>query len=141
MSIFANTLFSLPKRESSSQPTPAPTQVAAAKSSPSSPTSTTTSHSPRKHRGEHRLFYGSEKKQCWNNSSYMIGRDPARWRLDAYGIPVCNALRGCMGLFCHEYDHIIPYSKGGKTDIENCQILTTKLNRLKSNKVDMSFSE
>ena len=76
----------------------------------------------------HRIFKSWEKKECWNNSSFMIGRDPERWRLDAYGVPVMNALRGCMGLFCHEYDHIIPYSKGGETKIGNCQILQTKLN-------------
>ena len=89
----------------------------------------------------HRTFTISEKKECWNSASYMIGRDPVRWRLDAYGIPVMNALRGCMGLFCHEYDHIIPYSKGGDTKLENCQILQTKLNRIKSNRTDVTFSE
>jgi 5-methylcytosine-specific restriction endonuclease McrA len=46
-----------------------------------------------------------------------------------------------MGLFCHEYDHIIPYSKGGKTELPNCQILQTKLNREKSNRTDITFSE
>jgi hypothetical protein len=91
--------------------------------------------------GGHRIFTGKEKWQCWGQSAKMIGRDPERWRMDAYGIPVMNALRGCMGLFCHEYDHIIPYSKGGKTELNNCQILQTKLNREKSNRTDITFSE
>lgn len=88
-----------------------------------------------------RTFTWGMKEDCWKSSSLMLGRDPERWRLDAYGIPVSKALRGCQGLFCHEYDHIIPYSKGGKTELNNCQILQTKLNRLKSNKTDMTFSE
>ena len=89
----------------------------------------------------HRIFTNTEKKQCWNQSAQMIGRDAERWRMDAYGIPVMNALRGCMGLFCHEYDHIIPYSKGGMTQVNNCQVLQTKLNREKSNRTDVTFSE
>jgi hypothetical protein len=29
-------------------------------------------------------------------------------------------LRGCHGSLCHEYDHIVPFSKGGKTEVSNC---------------------
>jgi len=50
----------------------------------------------------------------------MIGRDPSRWRLDAVGNPVARALTSCMSPLCHEYDHIIPFSKGGKTEVSNC---------------------
>ena len=46
-----------------------------------------------------------------------------------------------MGPFCHEYDHVLPYSKGGHTTIRNCQILQTALNRNKSNKIEMTFAE
>ena len=49
-------------------------------------------------------------------------------------------LRGCPGALCHEYDHIVPYSKGGKTSTKNCQILQTHVNRVKSDKV-LSYSE
>lgn len=66
----------------------------------------------------------------------MDGRDPERWRLDAVGNPVSYRLRGCEGCLCHEYDHIIPFSKGGKTEIENCQILQTRVNRYKGNEDD-----
>ncbi|NLA32708.1 MAG: HNH endonuclease, partial [Mollicutes bacterium] len=31
-------------------------------------------------------------------------------------------------------DHIIPWSKGGKTTAENCQMLCTRCNAIKSNK-------
>lgn len=61
--------------------------------------------------------------------------------MDPFGNPVMYALRGCAGRYCHEYDHIIPYSKGGHTVLENCQILQTSINRLKSNRTDISFAE
>ena len=71
----------------------------------------------------------------------MNGRDPERWRFDPIGNPVLKALRGCHGALCHEYDHIVPFSKGGKTVLENCQILQTGVNRFKSNKVDVPLNE
>lgn len=61
--------------------------------------------------------------------------------MDPFGNPVLHALRGCPGRFCHEYDHIVPYSKGGHSVVENCQILQTKVNRMKSNRVDTTFAE
>ena len=45
-----------------------------------------------------------------------------------------------MGDFCYELDHIHPYSKGGETSLINCQILSTKLNRLKSDAVNVDFA-
>ncbi|WP_317362796.1 HNH endonuclease signature motif containing protein [Campylobacter helveticus] len=33
-----------------------------------------------------------------------------------------------------EADHIIPWSKGGKTEKENCQMLCVECNRAKSDK-------
>ena len=71
----------------------------------------------------------------------MIGRSPNRWKLDAFGNPVLKALKGCFGPLCHEYDHITPYSKGGKTEVENCQILQTTLNKVKSDRIDIGFPE
>lgn len=71
----------------------------------------------------------------------MMGRDPGRWRLDAMGNPVCRALRGCAGPLCHEYDHVLPFSKGGRTETENCQLLQTTVNRVKSNRTDVTWSE
>lgn len=46
-----------------------------------------------------------------------------------------KALKGCHGPLCHEYDHIIPFSKGGETTVRNCQILQTYANKLKGNKI------
>lgn len=65
-------------------------------------------------------------------------RHPDRWRYDAAGNLVMKALRGCSGQFCHEYDHIIPYSKGGHTIIRNCQVLQTHVNKMKSNRTDLT---
>ncbi|EPZ35097.1 hypothetical protein O9G_005700 [Rozella allomycis CSF55] len=80
---------------------------------------------------EHRAFTGSLRTACWENSKIVPGRDPERWRYDAVGNVVARKLVGCEGVLCHEYDHIIPYSKGGKTEVENCQLLQTRVNRLK----------
>ena len=57
-----------------------------------------------------------------------------------------KALRGLQGIFSHEYDHIFPYSLGGTSTIDNCQILQTNINRKKgnqfySNKMLMKFKQ
>ena len=88
-----------------------------------------------------RYFSFDLKNQCWEKSAIVVGRDPSRWRLDPFGNPVLYFLKGCFGPYCHEYDHIRPFSKGGETSLENCQILQTKLNRVKSNRDDITFSE
>ena len=67
-----------------------------------------------------RIFTRAQKDVCWNMSTKIQGRDPARWRYDPVGNPLLHALRGCHGALCHEYDHIVPFSKGGKTVVENC---------------------
>ncbi|KAK3042708.1 hypothetical protein RJ639_000766 [Escallonia herrerae] len=41
---------------------------------------------------------------------------------------------------CFEYDHIIPYSKGGESVAGNCQILQTRVNRYKSNQDQVAKS-
>ena len=88
-----------------------------------------------------RFFTRPEREECWNNAPFMLGRDPDRWRLDAFGNPVNNLLKGCFGVFCYEYDHIVPFSKGGISNANNCQILNTSLNRIKSNRMAVSFIE
>lgn len=82
---------------------------------------------------EPRIFPNYIKEQCWNKSKRVPGRDGSRWRYDAVGNPVMKQLRGCGGIFCHEYDHIYPFSKGGTSTLENCQILQTNVNRMKAN--------
>ncbi len=99
-----------------------------------------------------RIFTTWQKEMCWQKvrlysltlggkARPIYGRDPERWRLDALGNPVMNALRGCPGPYCHEYDHIVPFSKGGETVVENCQILQSSVNRYKSNKTELTMDE
>ena len=80
-----------------------------------------------------RIFPFEIKEKCWNDSPIISNRDPNRWRLDALGNPVMKALRGFQGIFCHEYDHIFPFSLGGTSTLDNCQILQTNINRKKGN--------
>lgn len=51
------------------------------------------------------------KQQCWDKAEKVKGRDPDRWRRDAVGNIVFRKLVGCPGCLCHDYDHIVPYSK------------------------------
>jgi hypothetical protein len=70
--------------------------------------------------GERRIFSKLQKDLCWNQAASIPFRDPQRWKFDAVGNPVMYHLKGCKGSLCHEYDHILPYSKGGKTVLNNC---------------------
>ncbi|XP_057952129.1 uncharacterized protein LOC131146510 isoform X2 [Malania oleifera] len=90
-----------------------------------------------------RFFDAKAKSKCWAKAAIVPGRHPERWRRDAAGNIVCKRFCNCQGCLCFEYDHIIPYSKGGESIEENCQILQTRVNRLKSAKdyVDKSLLE
>ncbi|ESQ45827.1 hypothetical protein EUTSA_v10010677mg [Eutrema salsugineum] len=90
---------------------------------------------------EPRSFPYSVKQQCWEKAEKIKGRDPERWRRDHLGNIVFRKLVGCPGCLCHDYDHIVPYSKGGKSTLENCQVLQAKVNRSKGNKTDISRAE
>ncbi|WVZ55624.1 hypothetical protein U9M48_006262 [Paspalum notatum var. saurae] len=90
---------------------------------------------------EPRSFPYAVKQQCWEKAEPVPGRDPERWRRDALGNIVFRKLVGCPGCLCHDYDHIVPYSKGGKSTLENCQVLQATVNRSKGNKTEISKSE
>lgn len=62
---------------------------------------------------EPRSFPYSVKQQCWEKAEKIKGRDPERWRRDHLGNIVFRKLVGCPGCLCHDYDHIVPYSKVG----------------------------
>ncbi|XP_074565885.1 uncharacterized protein LOC141822341 [Curcuma longa] len=81
-----------------------------------------------------RFFDTKAKAMCWNNADVVPGRHPDRWRKDSAGNVVCKRFWNCHGCLCYEFDHIIPFSKGGESTATNCQILQTRVNRLKSNK-------
>jgi hypothetical protein len=69
------------------------------------------------------------KQQCWEKAEKIPGRDPERWRRDALGNIVFRKLVGCPGCLCHDYDHILPYSKvrvsTPKTDSISDLLMTT----------------
>ncbi|KAK3042710.1 hypothetical protein RJ639_000768 [Escallonia herrerae] len=103
--------------------------------------SSSSSSSPQRHRSSNnsnkderpRFFDLKAKATCWANAETVPNRHPERWRKDAAGNVVCKRFCNCQGCLCFEYDHIIPYSKGGESVAENCQILQTRVNRFKSN--------
>ncbi|XP_057951659.1 uncharacterized protein LOC131146236 isoform X3 [Malania oleifera] len=77
-----------------------------------------------------RSFPYSVKQQCWEKAEKIKGRDPDRWRLDALGNIVFRKLVGCSGCLCHDFDHIIPYSKatvnrskGNRTEISKADLI------------------
>ncbi|XP_009587739.1 uncharacterized protein [Nicotiana tomentosiformis] len=88
-----------------------------------------------------RSFPYSVKQQCWGKAEKVKGRDPDRWRRDPLGNILFRKLVGCPGCLCHDYDHIIPYSKGGQSTLENCQVLQATVNRSKGNRTDISKAE
>ncbi|EYU39415.1 hypothetical protein ABFS82_12G056300 [Erythranthe guttata] len=95
-------------------------------------------HGGSKRRERPRLFDSKAKRICWEKARQVPGRDPERWRMDAAGNIVCKNLHTCIGCLCYEYDHITPFSKGGESVEANCQILQTRVNRLKSDKSDIA---
>ncbi|KAL3322410.1 hypothetical protein AABB24_039829 [Solanum stoloniferum] len=88
-----------------------------------------------------RSFPYGVKQQCWEKAEKVKGRDPDRWRRDPLGNTIFRKLVGCPGCLCHDYDHIIPYSKGGESTLENCQVLQATVNRSKGNRTDISKAE
>ncbi|KAK2411366.1 HNH endonuclease [Trifolium repens] len=88
-----------------------------------------------------RSFPHSVKQKCWEKADKVKGRDPDRWRRDPLGNLIFRKLVGCPGCLCHDYDHIVPYSKGGKSTLENCQVLQATVNRSKGNRTDISKSD
>ncbi|KAK1317234.1 hypothetical protein QJS10_CPA05g01820 [Acorus calamus] len=88
-----------------------------------------------------RFFDAKAKVHCWQKAATVPGRHPERWRFDAAGNIVCKRLCNCNGCLCFEYDHIVPFSKGGESTAENCQILQTRVNRFKSDKEGVDQSE
>ncbi|CAM8999064.1 unnamed protein product [Rhodiola kirilowii] len=88
-----------------------------------------------------RSFPHIVKQQCWEKAEKIKRRDPERWRRDPLGNVVFRKLVGCAGCLCHDYDHIQPYSKGGQSTLDNCQVLQTRVNRSKGNRTDHSRAE
>ncbi|KAH7279130.1 hypothetical protein KP509_37G006500 [Ceratopteris richardii] len=88
-----------------------------------------------------RSFPPDVKELCWQKAEVVKGRDPTRWRRDPVGNLVFRKLVGCSGCLCYDYDHVIPYSKGGTSTVENCQVLQAAVNRAKGNRTHIAMSE
>ncbi|CAK7322839.1 unnamed protein product [Dovyalis caffra] len=88
-----------------------------------------------------RFFDKLVKKECWAKAETVPGRHPERWRKDAAGNIVCKRFCNCHGCLCFEYDHILPFSKGGESTADNCQILQTRVNRFKSDKQELDETQ
>ncbi|XP_057421551.1 uncharacterized protein LOC130715463 [Lotus japonicus] len=88
-----------------------------------------------------RSFPHSVKQKCWEKADKIKGRDPDRWRRDPLGNTIFRKLVGCPGCLCHDYDHIVPYSKGGQSTLENCQVLQATVNRAKGNRTEISRAD
>ena len=62
-----------------------------------------------------RHFDEKARALCWQKAEVLRGRHPERWRKDSAGNVVCRKFTNCDGCLCHEYDHILPFSKGELT--------------------------
>ncbi|XP_047262431.1 uncharacterized protein LOC107857594 isoform X2 [Capsicum annuum] len=82
-----------------------------------------------------RSFDLEAREKCWSKAEKVPGRDPERWRKDAADNIVGKRFHSCQGCLCFEYDHVVPFSKGGDSVSDNCQILQTRVNRSKADKV------
>nr|CAB3496947.1 unnamed protein product [Digitaria exilis] len=108
------------RRTDRQPPPPPPPQSFGATARPTSPRSSTSAAAdldellltaPPPSVSEPRSFPYAVKQQCWEKAERVTGRDPERWRRDALGNIVFRKLVGCPGCLCHDYDHIVPYSK------------------------------
>lgn len=92
-----------------------------------------------------KLLKDSEVQNKHGICAYVLTRDESKLGLRAFGEDVREAKYAEQNgecPICHnhfdidemEADHIIPWSKGGKTILENCQMLCMKCNRTKSGK-------
>ena len=73
----------------------------------------------------------SKKDEVWAKAKPIPGKDPAKFREDAYGNTMSYDQYGQSGDMGWEIDHIKPASRGGSDDIRNLQALNTSENRKK----------
>ena len=78
-----------------------------------------------------RLFTISQRFEMWKNQGGVVGISDAICPITKKKISLSELNDGALW----HADHIIPYDKGGKTIIENGQIICAAANRAKSNKI------
>ena len=82
--------------------------------------------------GRDRDFSEEVKLKCWDKADLIMGRDPARWRYDRIDTPVMKDFHGKNGLCGWQYDHDTPVSRGGTSELSNCQVMQTMANKSNS---------
>ncbi|CAI5516537.1 unnamed protein product [Closterium sp. Naga37s-1] len=111
----------------------------------------------RRKRRERRTFSKSAREECWKQAAMVEGRSGERcapgkagrgvvgadgmWRRDVLGNVVFRPLLGCTGPLCFDFDHIVPFAKGGTSDVHNCQVLQVAANRAKGSAVSDSWRQ
>ena len=80
-----------------------------------------------------RLFTSNQKYKLWKMQGGEVGKSDAVCPITKKNIPLSELYETHLW----QADHIIPYDKGGKTTIENGQLICAGANRAKSNKVEM----
>ncbi|CAI5500034.1 unnamed protein product [Closterium sp. Naga37s-1] len=111
----------------------------------------------RRKRRERRTFSKSAREECWKQAAMVEGRSGERcargeaergvvgvdvmWRRDVLGNVVFRPLLGCTGPLCFDFDHIVPFAKGGTSDVHNCQVLQVAANRAKGSVVSDSWRQ
>jgi len=69
--------------------------------------------------------------RMWESPNYAYDAEGEDIEHEVFECPICG---NKFSIDEMEADHIIPWSKGGKITIDNCQILCMKDNRIKSGK-------
>lgn len=71
--------------------------------------------------------------KVWNKAKKIRGKNPAKYRKDAYGKTIYKASYGKSSEMGWDVDHIRPKSRGGSNSVRNLQALNSSTNRSKGN--------
>lgn len=79
-------------------------------------------------------FTQKQIQQVWEKGDVIPGKDPDRYRIDAYGNEIFRNSYGKDSPMGWQVDHKHPVSKGGSDQIRNLQPLQSAENKRKGNK-------
>ena len=94
-----------------------------------------------------RTINDKEKREIWDNSVCEDGFNKNIFRRDVIGNVCIKGIRNFnhikSNVFACEYEHIIPYSKYGPSNVDNMCLLNAKINNKKKNQClyDMNYYE
>ncbi len=72
--------------------------------------------------------------KVWDKGKPIRGKDPDKYRRDAYGNEIYKPSFGKEGEKSWQIDHKRPIDKGGSNNLRNLQPLQTETNKEKGNK-------